>query len=394
MCKVDNEKLFGIIDNYKFEIFELSDYLAQNFEVSGKEYNSSKYIAKFLRSKDLDVEIPFKDEETAFKCTSKRYRKENTRKIAILAEYDALPEIGHACGHNNSCAISILTMLAVRDYIEENTDFQIDLIGTPDEEVGGGKIRLLNKHAFDEYEYTIMAHMFKSNVSDVKLLATSDIEATFIGKPSHASQSPWTGRNALNALQLYFNAIDMMRQQTTEDTRIHGIIKEGGTLVNIIPEKTVAYNCQRALTLDTLEDVTSRMRDCAKGAALATQTEVIINEDFVRYGDISYKPTANNLLNTIFEELGLEYEKKAVVLGSSDIGNVDKYIPCIHPLVYIGKDNVDLHTKELEELTKSELGHNAIINATKLLSKFIISTINDTKLIDNIKKEHKQYRKL
>lgn len=392
MGKVVDKGIDESIEKYKDLAIRLSDYLADNPEVSGKEHNSCKYIVNILRENGLDVEEQLGGEPTAFRSKLLESNDNNKPKVAILAEYDALPEIGHACGHNNSCAISILSMLSLIDLAGEDFPFNLELVGTPDEEVGGEKIKLLNKRVFDDYDYVIMAHMSSTNCSSIKLLATSDVEVTFKGKASHASAAPWGGRNALNAVQLYFNAIDMMRQQTTPDTRIHGIIKEGGRLVNIIPDKTVAYTCQRAMTLDTLNDVTERIKDCARDAAIATQTEAIINEDFVRYGDMSVNNKAKGIFDSIFEELGLDYEKESLALGSSDIGNIDEFIPAFHPVIAVSDRQIDIHTKEFAEVTKSHQAHKAIVNGAKLISKFIINTAYEPKLLDEIKEEHRNYR--
>lgn len=250
-------------------LVELNDDLADHPEVSGKEFETSAKMTALLKDRGYQVEYPFAGIATAFRGIFGK--NEHTHKAAVLVEYDALPEIGHACGHCLSGAISILAGLALRE-LQDELDTDIHIIGTPDEEAGGAKCIMVNQGIFDSYDMAMMIHLYDHNLLAPKLQAMDSYMYQFHGKAVHASTRPWDGTNALNAVQLMFHAIDMLRQHVTPDVRMHGVIKNGGFAANIVPEEASAEVFIRALDRNYLNDLVRKVDDCARGAAIATQT--------------------------------------------------------------------------------------------------------------------------
>ena len=312
-------------------------------------------------------------------------------KIAILVEYDALPEIGHGCGHCASGSISLLSALVLNE-LKEQFDGQIDIIGTPDEEVMGGKISMAKKGVFEGYDYAIMIHMNnKENAVYSKFLALDGIKIDFFGKTSHASSAPWEGLNAMNAIQLFFHGIDMMRQHIKSDVRIHGIIKEGGKAPNIVPDYSCAEVYTRSIDRKYLNEVSDWVKKCAEGAALATKTKVEISDLCPSLKNLTRNEIAETLLKNIYEDEELEVSE-SVSLGSSDIGELDDFCPAFHPLISIGKE-MELHTIEFANKMTEECTHNAILKGGIIMTKFILITLNNEDCLKNIKNNYIENKK-
>ena len=386
-----NENILKTINSNKYleQVLELNDYLARNPELGSQEYNSSKKIVEVLSSNGLEVEYPYGGLETSFKATIKGKNGDGP-KIGILAEYDALPEIGHGCGHCASGSISVLAGLILGD-LKGEFNGQIHIIGTPDEEATGGKIPMANAGVFNDYDYVIMIHMYNDNMVNSKFLALNSIKVEFFGKTSHASASPWEGRNALNAMQLFFHATDMMRQHVRPDIRLHGIIKEGGKASNVVPDYTVSEFLIRGNELQYVDEITEWVQDCAKAAALATKTEVKISELGPPFKDLAPNKYAEDVLEEIYESFGLETSEIGEAMGSSDIGEIDYICPAIHPMILVKKD-ISLHTREFADEMLKDTGHTAIEKGGKIIATFAMRTLLDKDLLDNIKKEHRKYR--
>jgi len=308
--------------------------------------------------------MPFADIPTAFKG---RLKGRGKYKIAFLIEYDALPEIGHACGHCVSGSISLLAGLGFST-VKEAIAGELDLIGTPAEETTGAKVDMVKKGIFDNYDLSIMIHMADKNCVKVKFLVMDTLEFTFTGKASHAAASPWQGKNALNGVQLMFHAIDMLRQHVLPEVRMHGIISQGGEAPNIVPEKSTAQFYIRALKRNYLNQVVKKVKDCAKGAAIATQTTVEIRHFEDSFDEFRPNPAGESLLAHIYQEMGLKVAREVPGIGSSDIGSVSQRCPAFHPMLAITKPGVEVHTREFAAAVKGEKAHQAIINGAKILA--------------------------
>lgn len=390
MTKI-NDAMQRIIDSDKYldEVLELNDYMAKNPELSGEEYESSKRIVNLLKDKGIPVEYPYANLDTAFKATIYGADKKGP-KICVMAEYDALPGVGHGCGHSASGSITVLAALIINE-LREHFNGQVDILGTPDEEVMGGKITMANEGVFDDYDYAIMMHMSGYSSPNSKFLALEGLTIEFFGKTSHASASPWEGRNALNAMQLFFHSLDMMRQHVKPDVRIHGIIKEGGKAPNVVPDYSSCELYVRGLELSYIEDIKAWVADCAKGAAMSTRTEEKAGRLCPTLKDLAPNKYAEDVLTEKFGLYNIDAIPVAEPMGSSDIGEVDYICPAFHPLMCV-KDGLSLHTKEFADEMLTENGHNAIKYGGRIIASFVMETLLDSELLKNIKDEYRKKR--
>lgn len=378
------EQIFREIDRIAPEIITHSDDLADHPELSGAEYESSKKIVRILRKYGYEVEIPFIDIPTAFKGSLKR---QGRQKVAFLAEYDALPGIGHACGHCVSGSISLLAALGFSAF-KEAINGELNIIGTPAEETNGAKVEMAKKGVFDNYDLAIMIHLADRNSIVSQFLAMDALEFTFTGKSSHAAAAPWQGKNALNGVQLMFHAVDMLRQHVLPETRMHGIISKGGEAPNIVPDKAIARFYIRAPKRDYLNQVAEKVKNCAKGAALATQTAVKIKNFESSFDNLISNPAGESLLSNIYQEIGLKVDDRVrAAVGSSDIGNVSQRCPAFHPTIAINRQGVGLHTREFAAAVKTEKAHQAIIDGAKILTLTALKIFHEEETREAIMKD-------
>lgn len=376
------------IDKFKEEVIALNDYLVDNPEIGMQEFKASTKIVEILRNHGIEVEFPFSGFETAFRGT---INKGKSTKLAIIAEYDALRGLGHACGHSASGSISVLATLMLNE-IAENIDAQIDIIGTPDEEISGGKVIMVENGVFDKYDAAIMIHMGNMDTASINLLAVNGFSFEFKGKAAHAAATPHEGKNALNAVRLVMNAIDMMRQHVTSDVRIHEVITSGGGAVNIVPDFASMDILARAMERTNLNDVVEWLQDIGKAAALATRTEFTCKKIGNPYHNLSQKETGNSILEKLFVEQGRAVMPVgAVASGSSDIGNVDYIIPAFHPKISIGIE-AGVHTKDFVDAMKNPDTHKAILDGAEIMAKFIKKLSDEPNTLEQIKSEHRRNR--
>lgn len=372
------------IESYKKLCNDLNDYLADNPEVSGEEFESSRKIVEILRGQGYQVEFPFAGYETAFKATYGD--KKHSRKIAIMTEYDALPGIGHACGHCISAAISILTGLSLKE-MQEDLDVDIDIIGTPIEETDGAKCTMVKKGVFDQYDMALMVHLYGENLLAPRLQALDSYIYKFYGKSAHAAAAPWEGQNALNGVQLMFHATDMLRQHVKPDVRMHGVVRDGGLAPNIVPETASAEFYIRSMSREYLNDLMKKIDDCARGAAVATQTTFEKITTAESYDNLKENHTGMSVLAEIYDELGLELGDTEKVFGSSDAGNVSMVCPTFHPILQIVDPTVAIHTREFADAVKSPRAYEAIIKGSKILILQILKIFTDRDKFEAMKSD-------
>ena len=376
----DYEKLKKQIDekiaSYHAEMIEFSDHIADNPEISGEEYETSKYIVEFLRGKGFDVEYPYGGLDTAFLATYGKTGR--SHRVAILTEYDALPEIGHACGHNISGSMSVLAGLATIE-LQDELDCDIHIVGTPNEEMDGGKCRLDDRGLFDGYDMAMMVHLYDQNLLTCKLLALKGRMVEFHGKAAHAAMAPWEGTNALNAAELFMHAIDCYRQHVTPDVRIHGIYFNGGEAPNIVPEEASIKLYMRCLNKGILDNVIDRdILNMAQGACLMTGCTLTADMVEHPYDDLKPNPTGLEAIREIYDELGIDLNgDHSKIFGSSDIGNVSYSCPAFHPTLQLVDRGVAIHTREFEAQVKSERAHELIATGAKVIAYQIAKVIGD-----------------
>lgn len=385
--EIHDKLLTEILPALEKECYEMNDDIARNPELGSEEYETSRKIVELLRSHGLQVEYPFAGVETAFKAI---INPGGSKKAAFLAEYDALPEIGHGCGHCASGMASVMAILAVNEIKASIGDVQIDIIGTPDEEWGGGKVQLQRKGAFDDYDFAAMVHMMNSNLAKMNFYALDGMKFVFKGSPAHAAACPEKGRNALNAVRLLFDSTDMMRQHVVKEAIISGYISDGGTASNIVPADASANFITRAPRRKQLDEITKWVKDCAKAAAMATRTELEILSDGEDYDDYFVGPLKEQLLADCFHSIGLDIaEGEKPANGSSDIGNVASSCVAFHPTMSIGQD-LEVHTYEFAEAMTDPKTHEAIRKSAEYLLELTYKLFTDDDLLARIKAEHFQ----
>lgn len=368
------------------EAWSLNDDMAEHPELGSREFESSRKMVEMMRTHGIEVEYPYCGVETAFRAVINPGGK---KKAAFLAEYDALPEIGHACGHCASGMASVLAGLAVQEVRDTLGDVQIDIIGTPDEEWGGGKVLLQRAGAFDDYGFAAMVHMYAVDGVEAGFSAIDGIKFVFHGAPAHAAACPEKGRNALNAARLLFDSTDMMRQHVIKEAIISGYIAEGGSAANIAPDRAVVNFNTRAPKRVQLDDISDWVKDCARAAALATRTEVEILPDGVDYDGFQPVKSELQLLEECFAGIGRPLGEDAGVLagGSSDIGNVASSCVTFHPVMGIGK-GLEAHTREFAAAMTCDVTHRAITDSATLLLELTWRLFTDDALLEKIKKDH------
>lgn len=377
------DKIIYAIDALSPAMQELALNLHQNPELSFEEHRSAAALIAPLREAGFTIETGTGGLETAFRATWRQGCGGPT--IAFLAEYDALPELGHACGHNLIGSASVAAALALK---AAELDFNgcIEVIGTPAEEDGGGKIIMVEKGVFNHVDAAMMFHPREKNMVVRGALACHDSTFKFYGKSSHAASAPQLGISALDAVIHTFNGINALRQFFTDDVRVHGVITNGGSAANIVPACAEAKFILRAATVGGLCEVRRKVYAAVKGAAEMTGARVEIEEGLI------YAERNNNLaLADCFTRnlalMGVECcdPPKSGGVGSSDIGNVSQVTAAIHPYLRIG--DVTPHTPEFTAAAGSPAGLTAMLTAAKALAMTAYDLCHDEAQLTAVRSE-------
>ena len=310
--------------------------------------------------------------------------------IAFLAEYDALPGIGHACGHNTIGTTSVAAAIALSKVLDE-TGGEAVVFGTPAEEGGpnGSAKGSFVKHGLVEgIDAALMLHPSGQTRLTTGSLAVDPLDFEYIGKPAHAAASPHEGINALDAVIQLFNGINALRQQLHDDVRIHGIITHGGDAPNIIPEYAKARFFIRAATRSRLNEVTRRVKAVAEGAALATGAKLNVIAFQNEVDNLLLNDHYNEVFKNVIEELGetVATDERSGI-GSTDAGNISQVVPTIHPYIKIGPDELVAHTVPFREAAASPQGDEALLKGAKALALTAFQLITDDVLLKEIKAE-------
>jgi amidohydrolase len=354
------------VDALADELHALSKKLYENPEIAFEERQSCELLSSYLETKGFEVERGVGGVETAF--YAKLPDQEASPKLAFLAEYDALPKIGHGCGHNLIAAASIGAGIALSRHLD-GIDGSMVIVGTPAEEGGGGKVLLIDAGVFDDVNAAVMFHPSSRNIVGNDSLGRIKFTVEFFGKTAHASGSPEDGINALDAIIILFNNIGLLRQQLKKEARVHGVITHGGEVPNVIPDYTAAQFYVRALDLEYLDEVYEKVCNCAKGAALATGTEIKITPYPLRYEPRKRNCELERICRQHMEALGIEVEEPDPNrMGSSDLGNLSQKLPAIHPYLAIMDTNIAGHSVGMAEATITPRGQKAMLDAAKMLA--------------------------
>lgn len=382
MSSRDRERIIKFIDEKQEKFIEISHLIHGNPEVGNKEFYGSKLLIEQLEAHGFSVEVDIAGHKTGFIATKESSKGGAT--IGYLAEYDALPGLGHGCGHNIIGASSMAAAIALGEIIEEIGGV-VKVFGTPAEEGGengSAKASFVKAGVFEGVDAAMMVHPGSYTQRTGKSLAVAPMDFEFFGKPAHASGCPEEGINALDAMLLLYSGINALRQQVTPDVRIHGVILNGGEAPNIIPDYTRARFYLRAATKESLEALTKKVINIAQGAALSTGCTT----KYTHIQNIVEDLVPNESLEDIFvrciESLGEKVEteiKKGV--GSTDTGNVSHVVPTIHPTISICDVETPAHTVEFRNAACSPKGDRGLILAAKALALTGLEIIKNPKLI-------------
>jgi len=371
------------VKSQKEQLIQLSLNIHDNPELGFTEEKASAWLADYLADNGFHVERGIAGLATAFRAT---YGQESPR-IALLAEYDALPKIGHGCGHNIIGVSAVGAAVASR-FVIDQLGGSIVVMGTPGEEGLGGKIDMVKAGTFKEIDVAMLVHPNTRNVPNEEFLACSTLEVEFFGKPAHAAGQPDKGINALDAIILAFTSINSLRQHIRGDARIHGIITDGGEAPNIVPAHSAAVFLVRALDYDYLAELRDRVLNCFTGASTASGARLEY-----RWRDRTYAPMKNNMtLAGLFKQnlqsLGLQVEAfdPHFGLGSTDMGNVSQEVPGIHATIAIAPPEALIHTPEFAAAAASQAGHKGLLDAAKALAMTVVDILQPGTL-DKIKQE-------
>ena len=387
------DRLDESIQQHQDEYIAIAKDIHAHPETGNNEYYASGLLTQLLEKNGFTVTKNVVGHETAFYAVKDSGKPGTT--IAYLAEYDALIDIGHACGHNIIGVTSIAAAIALSDVLDE-TGGKVIVLGTPAEEGGlrgkGGpngnvKARFVEHGYLEDVDAALMVHPSGKTRLTGPTLANNHLYFHFYGKPSHAGSSPHKGINALDALVLLYNGISVLRQQLPDGVRVHGIITNGGQAPNVIPEYASAHYYIRAHTREEVLALEPRIRAIAEGVALATGTTVKI-EHQVGPRDFRINHTLNGVLLTEFTDAGEYVElKEKEGLGSTDAGDISHAVPTAHPYIKIGPDDLIGHTVAFREAANSEQGYSALVTGAQVLARTGLRLLTDQALLQEAKDE-------
>ena len=361
-------------------------------ETAFEEFDSVAAIASVLENHGVDVETGLYGVKTTLRATT---GSGHGRTIAILAEYDALPEIGHACGHNIIATAGVGAFLALHALYEKDPDAvpgTVVLLGTPAEEGHSGKEVMARAGAFDGIDAAIMVHGYGYDCADQVWLGRRLLKVTYSGVAAHASAQPFMGRNALDAANLFYQGLGLMRQQMPPISRLHAVITDGGTRPSIITETATVQCYVRSKFPETLKELSDRVEDAAKGAALMTGTGVTVDWD-------EHPPSLPVRTNSTLTARWAEHEQTRgrqplpdgvldeSIAASTDFGNVSYRIPGIHPLIKTADAEVALHTREFAEAAQTPAAEIAALDAAYGLACTALDFLVDDALAAEVTEE-------
>jgi len=374
------------IDAHQAQLVGLSHHIHNDPELCFQEVRSARALVDICRSLGWQAELGLAGLATAWQAQAPADASAGAT-VAFLAEYDALPEIGHACGHNIMAATPIGAMIGVQA-VRDRLHGQARIIGTPAEEGGGGKVLLANGGAFQGIDAAMMIHPTSYSVVRCRAQACEHFDVEFRGRPAHAAASPEKGLNALNALILSFNNLDALRQHIRGSARIHGVIRHGGDAANIVPDYTLGEFMVRDTDNAELDQLMSQVKNCFQAGALATGTSATFKDLSARYETILSNETAAGLYRDAMQRLDVDCPMDDErLLGSTDMGNISWQLPAIHPTIKIA-DGVPNHTREFAAAAVSPAGDRALMDGAKALAFTAIDLLAAPELVQQMQREH------
>ncbi|QOX64744.1 M20 family metallopeptidase [Anoxybacterium hadale] len=377
--------IINTINERMDEFFKLSSWLYEHPELGEKEFEAAALLSGFFEAEGFEVLRGIYGFETAFQASCGG-QKEGPH-IALFCEYDALPQIGHGCGHNLISAMSVGAAVGLKKILEK-IGGTITVFGTPAEETNGIKGILAEKGAFEGMTAAMMAHPNVITEESGESLALTALKFEFFGKAAHAAAMPEKGINALDAVILLFNGVNALRQHVPSDVRIHGIITDGGVAPNIVPDYGAARFYLRSKDKDTLASVIEKVKRCAEGAEAMTGASCRISRFENTYDNLRTNRSLSGLFTANLKALGeKEIHKASEGIGSIDIGNVSHVVPVIHPWIGVGKGELVIHTKEFADCTVTEQGRETLFKGACALAMTAYDVITSEEEQKRIREE-------
>lgn len=377
------DKILECIQSISPKLRELTKYIYDNPELGLEEKLSSKAHVDLLLEAGFEVEYPYLGFETAFRATYDTGKPGRT--VSFLSEYDALPEIGHACGHNLLGATTTGAGIVLSQVMDKG---RVVVLGTPAEETDGVKVHMADANVFDDIDIALCTHPDSNWYSSGSSMAIEALEFKFHGKTAHAAAAPEEGVNALDAILTMFVSLNAMRQQMKSSARVHGIIRKAGVAANIIPDESIAEFFIRTEDMEYLNELRERLINCAKGAALATGCKMEFSNFLSTYYNLITNQTLSNHFDKTMEEVGVNVVERGEPIGSLDMGNVSHMVPSINP--FFGMTNgeeIPAHTTEFRDCTITDVAHDEMKKAIYGLVSTAKDTIDSDELYKRIKED-------
>ena len=376
--------VMGEVDAESERLENLSLKIHSYPEKGFDEKKAVGWLGTYLDGNGFSVETGICGLSTAFRASY----GEGKPVIGVIAEYDALPGIGHACGHNIIAASAVGAAVASRTAIDR-LGGSVVVLGTPAEEMGGGKVTMLERGAFSEIDLAMMLHPGVYDIATIRALASQVLEVEFFGKSAHAAARPQAGINALEAMLQSFTAINSLRQHISDRARIHGIVTDGGQAANIVPEHSSGIFIVRAESDSYLDELKQKVVNCFSGAATASGARLEY-----RWGPNHYATMRNNIA------LARSFQHNAGLLGrameltcpdgfvfSTDMGNVSHHLPAIHPMMAIARDDILLHSSQFASAAASREGKHALLDGAKSMAMTAVDLLAGRDKLEEIREE-------
>lgn len=365
------------IERLEPELLRISHAIHATPELAFEEHHACALLVEALRKGNLEVDAGAYGLATAFEA---EFGSSEGPGVAVLAEYDALPEIGHACGHNLIATAALGAGLALST-LRDQLPGRVRILGTPAEERGGGKELMARAGAFDGIDAALMVHPSSVDLVSMPCVALSEAEVTYHGRAAHAAAMPERGINALDALVIAYQAIAQLRQHIQSTERLHGIITHGGDAPNIVPVRAAGRFYVRAANQRSLAALRERVIGCFEAGARSTGAELELEWSDVDYLDLRRNEPLEEAFRTNAESLGRTFfpldKLPASLAGSTDMGNISHRVPSIHPMLAAAPVHCTIHNPEFTEHARAEIGDRAAIDGAKALAMTALDVLLD-----------------
>lgn len=365
-----------VVTSRRHDLVELSHQIHAEPELAFAEHRSCAKTQALVAERGFDMTTGVAGLDTAFRAVF----GSGDLVVGICAEYDALPDIGHACGHNIIAASAVGTALALAE-VADDLGLTVVLLGTPAEESGGGKALMLDAGAFDDIAATVMLHPGPLDIAAARSLALSEVVVRYTGRESHAAVAPYLGVNAADAVTVAQVAIGLLRQQLAPGQMCHGIVTDGGQAANVIPARAEMAYTMRATNSESLRELETRMAGCFAAGAVATGCEHEVREPAPGYAELNPDRWLSSVMRAEMVRAGRtpvpEEVEASVPLGSTDMGNVTQVMPGIHPIVGVDAGGASIHQPEFAAAAAGESADTAVVEGAIMLARTVVALATD-----------------